>query len=412
MKKVGILTYHCVANFGAQLQTISSVGYFRRKGYEPIVLHWFPIDLENFYKKEVPICQYEEQMKFAETMMPLSKLCRTVEDVAKEIERHKIEAVFIGSDALFDYTPKRNRKHFNIKSLKLESCGVVGATHDLPNAFWGGFNDYLKTPVPCFGFSISSQNTAYFRYDKSELKELRRLLGYFSFLSLRDEWTLNMVKYISGRTDAYVTPDPVFAFNLNNDFGITKEYILEKYNLPEDYILISFCLDRLTNDYVNDIIQKVEERSGYSCVSFPMPRRLKAYDTKYKIELPLPTLDWYYLIKYSQGYIGELMHPIIVSLHNSVPFFCFDQYGTFQTIIPMIWHKRLPKSSKIYDILRKSDFLGNMHSYQCKTLPAACEVVKKFMSFDRVKCNRFAKNMEMKYLYAMGLVEKSLNLKS
>lgn len=411
MKKVGILTYHCVTNFGAQLQTISSVGYFRRKGYEPIILHWFPLDLENFYKHEVPICQYEEQMKFAETMMPLSKLCRTIEDVASEIKRLKVDAVFIGSDALFDYTPKRNRKHFNFKRLRFESNGIVGATHDLPNAFWGSFNDYLNEPVPCSGFSISSQNAPYFRYNKSELHELKRLLGYFGFLSLRDEWTCDMVKYISGRTDVYVTPDPVFAFNINNDFRITKQYILEKYKLPEDYILISFYYDILTSDYINDIIHKVENQSGFPCVSFPMPRKLKQFNTKYKIELPLPPLDWYYLIKYSQGYIGELMHPIIVSLHNSVPFYCFDQYGTFKTIIPMLWHKKLPKSSKIYDVLKKGDFLNNMHSYQCKTLPNTDEIVKNFMAFDKNKCTEFSKNMVTKYLDAMNKVEISLNLK-
>ena len=411
MKKVGILTYHCVTNFGAQLQTISSVGYFRRKGYQPIVLHWFPSDLENFYKHEVPVCQYDEQMKFAETMLPLSRLCRTVEDVANEIKRLQINAVFIGSDALFDYTPKRNRKHLNIKKFRLEPNGTVGATHALPNAFWGSFNDYLKKPVLCSGFSISSQNAPYFRYNKSELKEMKRLLGYFGFLSLRDEWTCNMVKYISRRTDVTVTPDPVFAFNLNNDFGITKEYILKKYNLPTDYILISFCLDHLTDAYINEVIHKVEVQSGFPCVSFPMPRKLKAYNTRYKIELPLPTLDWYYLIKYSQGYIGELMHPIIVSLHNSVPFYCFDQYGAIKTIIPMIWHKKLPESSKIYDVLKQGGFLQNMYSYQSKLLPSTDEVVKNFLSFDKAACNQFAHNMALKYLAAMGEVETSLNLK-
>ena len=411
MKKVGILTYHCVANFGAQLQAISSVGYFRRKGYEPIVLHWFPFDLENFYKREVPVCQYNEQMKFAEAMMPLSRLCRTVEEVAKEIERLQIDAVFIGSDALFDYTPKRNRKHLNIKKLRLEPNGTVGATHDLPNAFWGSFNDYFKNPVLCSGFSISSQNAPYFRYGKSEIKEMKRLLGYFGFLSVRDEWTCNMVKYISGRTDVTVTPDPVFAFNLNNDFGISKEYINKKYNLPPNYILISFCLDHLADDYINEIIHKVEIRSGYPCVSFPMPRRLKTYNTQYKIALPLPTLDWYYLIKYSQGYIGELMHPIIVSLHNSVSFYCFDQYGAIKTIIPMIWHKKLPESSKIYDVLKRGGFLQNMHSYQSKLLPSTDEVVKSFLSFDKAACSQFAHNMALKYLTAMEEVETFLDLK-
>jgi len=406
--RVGILTYHCVSNFGAQLQTISSLGYFKSRGYEPIVLHWFPEDLENFYKTEVPMCQYMEQMKFAETMMPLSNLCRSVEDVANEIKRLGIEVVFIGSDALFDYTPIKNRSHLSLKKLRFESIGTVGATHDLPNAFWGGFNDFLPKPVKCAGFSISSQNAAYFRYSRTELKKLKRLLTNFCFLSLRDEWTCKMVKYIGYQGDAHITPDPVFAFNHNNQFRITKKEILEKYNLPEDYVLISFCQDKLDDSFIDDIIKEIEKRSNYYCVSFPMPRKLKKYDTRHKIELPLNTLDWYYLIKYSRGYIGELMHPIIVCLHNAVPFYCFDQYGAYKTIIPMIWHKQLPKSSKIYDILYRADFLSNVVSYQSKELPTAERVVEKFLSFDTDKCKLFAEKMLNDYLSEMHLVEQSL----
>lgn len=42
--------------------------------------------------------------------------------------------------------------------------------------------------------------------------------------------------------------------------------------------------------------------------------------TDVTISIPLNPIDWYALIKYSKGYIGERMHPIVVSLHNSVPF--------------------------------------------------------------------------------------------
>ena len=135
-----ILTYHCVINFGAQLQTLSSIGYFRNNGYEPIVLNWYPHDLEEFYRTEVPSCQYDEQFSFSQSQMPVSRLCRTVEDVAKEIQRLNIEAVFIGSDALFDYSPQKNRKHLDIKSMRFVSNGPVGATHDLANTMCWIFN--------------------------------------------------------------------------------------------------------------------------------------------------------------------------------------------------------------------------------------------------------------------------------
>lgn len=48
----------------------------------------------------------------------------------------------------------------------------------------------------------------------------------------------------------------------------------------------------------------------------------------FSITTPLPPLDWYALIKYAKGYIGENMHPIVVALHNAVP--CF-------VLIPMVY---------------------------------------------------------------------------
>lgn len=67
--------------------------------------------------------------------------------------------------------------------------------------------------------------------------------------------------------------------------------------------------------------------------------------------MPIDPMDWYCLIKYSHAYIGVLMHPIIVALHNAIPFFSFDQYG-----IRMGLYKNY-KSSKTYHILREANLL-------------------------------------------------------
>ena len=408
MKKIGILTYHCVTNFGAQLQCLSTIGYLKNNGYDPIVLNWWPYDLENFYLNQVPKCQYDEQMSFANQVMPLTKVCRTIEDICTEIENNQIEAVFLGSDALFDYFPIRHRQHFDKKKMRLTQPKKVDCNHDLPNPFWGSFNDVISHKVPYCGFSISSQNSPYHKLSSEERAELKRLLLNFKGLTVRDEWTKNFITSVSGRDDIFVTPDPVFAFNRNTNFHISKDELLKKYNLPTDYILISFCQNVLSDDFVNTIIHNVEKATGGSCVSFPMPRRLRQFDTKYSIELPLPPLDWYFLIKYSNGYIGELMHPIIVSLHNSVPFFCFDQYGTEETVIPLLWHRFLPKSSKIFDILRLSGLLNNMCAYANvkKLTPEA--VVENFLNFDKDKCASFADGRYEKYKEGMSYVLNSL----
>ena len=406
--KIGILTYHCVTNFGAQLQTLSTIGYMKKHGHEPVVLNWFPQDLEDFYIRQCPREQFDIQFDFAQKEMPVSRLCRTLDELCQEIDSLGLDAIFLGSDALFDYTPLKERYGFSMRKLRKVKRPPITSNHDLPNPFWGSFYSKITKKIPFCGFSISSQNMPYFKLTKAEKGELGNLLNRFTKITVRDEWTQKMINYVSGRKDVSITPDPVFAFNYNTNFEIEKQYLLTKYNLPENYILISFYQNVLPDFFVNEIISQVEERTDAICVSFPMPRRLRKFDTKLSIELPLSPLDWYYLIKYSQGYIGELMHPIIVSLHNSIPFYCFDQYGTNKTIIPRVWSKFVPESSKIYDILEQAGFLNNMCPYVSSDRVTATEVVQRFFEFDRNKCRAFSDFQYSRYVKGMESVISSL----
>ena len=49
-------------------------------------------------------------------------------------------------------------------------------------------------------------------------------------------WTKEMYEVITnGKLSPKVTPDPVFAFNFNcEDLIPSKEYILDKYHLPQN----------------------------------------------------------------------------------------------------------------------------------------------------------------------------------
>lgn len=408
--RIGILTYHCVTNFGAQLQTLSTIGYLSRKGHVPIVLNWFPKDLEDFYRRQCPQEQFDMQFEFAQKEMPVSRLCRTLEELSREIDCQDLDSIIIGSDALFDYFPLDERNPFDFRKFKRVPVKVT-SNHDLPNPFWGSFGDLIEKKIPYCGFSISSQNTPYSKLNQWELTELKRLINNFELITARDEWTRKMIQYISGRDDSFITPDPVFGFNNNSNKPLDKEILIKKYGLPSDYILISFYGKVLSDEYVNQIVRLVEGRTGIPCVSFPMPRRLRRFATQYSIELPLNALDWYYLIKYSKGYIGELMHPIIVSIHNSIPFFCFDQYGITKTIIPHIWHKYIQESSKIYDILNRAGLLQNSIPYFYIDSISPKEIVNNFLNFDKEKCASFAEKQSERYENGMEVVLSLLQKK-
>ena len=401
MKRIGILTYHCIPNFGAQLQTLSTIGFLKDNGFQPIVLNWYPTDLKEFYEKRVSLEQNKIQFDFSQENMPVSTLCSDLHELCKEIERLNLDAVILGSDALFDYTPEKFRYNFSLRNLRRIPIHIT-SNHLLPNPFWGSFNDYLSKKIPLFGYAISSQNMPYRSLNSKERKEMNRLLNGFKKITVRDEWTKKMVIKIGGINNVEIVPDPVFAFNQNYTKIPAKHDIIKKYKLPEDYILISFIYPNLTDEYVNNIIHGIKLRTGVECVSFPMPDRLREFDTNYTIKLPLNPIDWYALIKYSKGYIGERMHPIVVCLHNSIPFFCFDQYGTRKKIIPRIWSKFIPESSKIYDILHKA----NLQNYSCfyhNTTDISPDLIIDLINhFPKETCNQFSDNQRLKYNEAIS----------
>lgn len=408
--KIGILTYHCVPNFGAQLQTISTIGYLKRIGHEPIVLHWYPQDLEDMYSKRIPAEQVIEHFEFAEQNMPLSNLCRSESDLISEIERLNLDAVFAGSDALFKYVPKSKRRTFSKRKLRFVKREPLTVENIDGNVFFGGFLSKATKKIKAVAFSVSSQNCDYVKMDESEKKLMKSGLDYYTKISVRDEWTRRMVKAIIGREDIDISPDPVFAFNQNCYLDLpSKEVLLRKFSIPDNYVLFSFWTDRLPKSYVNSIACELKAR-GLTPVAFPMPEKLKDYGLEYRINLPLSPLDWYALIKCSKGYIGERMHPIVVSLHNAVPFYCFDEYGTFKKTLLGLRKKYIPSSSKTYHILNMAGLDEWMYSYlnEKTKLPNSVDVVKKFLQFPVSNCSKFAQNALNRYNQCMVDILKNL----
>ena len=80
--KIGIITYHAVYNFGANLQILSTVGYLKKHGYEPRVIDWMPVDLERKYDKGTPQEQVEAHKNFQKEYLPLTKRCRNSKEIS------------------------------------------------------------------------------------------------------------------------------------------------------------------------------------------------------------------------------------------------------------------------------------------------------------------------------------------
>lgn len=400
--KIGVLTYHCVPNFGAQLQAISTVGFLKKNGHEPIVLHWYPERLAAMYQNRIPQVQLDCHETFTREILPLSNLCTTEDELCAEIKRLDLDGIVVGSDALFKYTPMKVRNSF-LRKLLRKVRGIVPVWDEMiGNPFFCHFVRLLDKKIPVCAFSVSSQNAPYRMLDTNEIKYMQEGLGMYSHITVRDEWTKQMVEYVLCKEGIAVTPDPVFSFNANVYFTFpSKQEILKKFDLPEDYVLLSFSKHYMRNDYILELVSGLKHK-GLTPVAFPMPEGLRDFELDNRISLPLNPLDWFALIKYSRGYVGERMHPIVVALHNCVPFFCFDEYGTYNSLLDRVLGKHILSSSKTYLILQRAGLADNMYSYHSKRSYPTCEtVVNRLLNFDKQQATCFSEEIRQLYTKSM-----------
>lgn len=323
---IGILTFYKVANFGANIQGVSTYYYLKKIGYNPIFLNYVSVKTENSleesYKKSV---QTKAHIDFVNSYIEnQTENLYNSDDVVAAIDKYHIDAIIIGSDAVVQHHPLLSRIHRGRR--KPFYISHPAPERMFPNPFWGcGFDDKIPTVM----MSVSSQNSKYSQFSKSLKSRMFKTLNNMKYISVRDTWTLDMMKAIGVNHDVKVTPDPVFAFNYNAGHLVPSEDdIRKRFSLPKDYVLVSLHSQSLTLktlDELNSMFKAV----GKTCVAFPMPGGVRyQHHFDYEIKVPLSSIDWYALIKYASGYVGSNMHPIIVSLHNAVPCFSIDHWGT------------------------------------------------------------------------------------
>lgn len=380
---IGILTYHWVYNFGANLQTLSTIIFIKSKGLTPIVIDYRPIETENWYKSIVPQDEINAFIKFGNKFYQTTNRCLSVADVNVAIKENRIKGTIIGSDALFNLV----KPYWSFRKFKR-----INPTpdHRYPNPFWGGLI------CPYSGLSISSQNCKFTNFEKDK-KSISKNLKSFRLLTVRDNWTQKLVSYFTNNEIIPdITPDPVFAFNEHgNNLIIPKADIISKYQLSENYILYNPGDGVISESWINEF-SNIAHHNNLEIVQLPHTLSPNLG----KIEWPLDPIEWYSLIVHSKGYVGILMHPIVVCLHNNIPFFSFDQYGLVD---------RPLESSKTYHILSKANFTENYYNTRFgQVIPTPEYVFNCIVNFNTEKCNAFSQSQKLSALKNMNNILTSI----
>lgn len=369
-KKIAVFTHFYVCNFGANLQALSTSCYLKKNGWEPIFINWVGYQSKIF--GNVDEAQVNAHYSFVNQHLNISPKLQNIEEIYDYLVKNEIFNVILGSDAVFALDTFVDRISVSKKGLKVKKSAPDKI---FPNPFWLEFlvdDNRFKIAA----MSVSSQNCFYQILPSKIKARIKRCLKRFDYISVRDEWTQNMVKSLAGR-DVDITPDPVWAFNYNcEEILNNRSNIQSLLGINKPYVLLGFqnAYVSHTKKFLDEFIPKMDE-CGFQ--SIPLPFAFGYYESSLysrQVELPLDPLDWYRLIQKSDGYIGYNMHPIIACMHNNKPCISIDNYG-----INIAKRVNIRHSSKIYDIMSRVD-----HAKDCIEIRSFFKKKMNFFDFKKM----------------------------
>lgn len=350
--KIGIITYHWVPNFGANLQALATVSVLKHYGHEVYLINYRPPALVEKFDKTIAADQLKIHDQFLNEYIPQTELCENLQDVEKLNDQYAFDLLISGSDAVFRLNHNINREDTTF-----------------PNPFWLTF---AKPGQRKMYLSASSMGTDFKKLPLEVRRNISQLFDNSEYVLVRDFWTFQeLSKISSAKIDQSI--DPVFL--LNKYFEIPDEY---RFNHGKPYILINFYKGVAKSAWINAFISLCEAK-GFDVLSIPNPED-NSFKSVFKFDLPLHPLTWYSAIQNSSGYIGMRFHPIVVAISNQVPFLAFDNYQT------RLFNRM---TSKTYDLAKKT---GNAQSCVNK-------IDRKFLSPGRAFRKLMKKNNDLTFIH-------------
>lgn len=362
--KIGILTFHRPANFGANLQAYSSMCYLSSLGHEVKVIDYVrQTDFD--YKNKVDIRQYEAHKHFVEVRLSLTKQITTDEDLCRIVKEEAFDAIVIGADAVWR-SPKDNNVYF---------------------AEWLFKNKDIKD-VAVASISPAHMGNGYCNISDDKRKAIHECLSKFKYITVRDAWTKEVVNrdiFIGDSFVRNINPDPVFTLyrfindeQWNNCGQKSRGYYL--MSLPKNWVNVGKFADKKRKWFAQ--FKAYVNGAGYKLVELPIPEGKSGMKFDYSIDYPIDPLQWFLWIKNAKAFCGLRFHAIVSSISNGTPFYSIDAYGDNGRIAKILdlvgLHKMARKrdvKSKIYNLLKDSTLERN----RCGAM-ITCESPKKVFS--------------------------------
>lgn len=301
--KIGILTFHHVANYGAVWQTICLSSAFRNLGHDVEVINFRHPRAEKIYLKHMLLSRHAP-FNLLKTFRLGAQLKRDVRLSPQSIRNpaalyqiaKNYEAVVVGSDEVW-----------NIE-------GIRGWTPAY-------FLDFV--PDECRKISYAA-STGHRINTVEHGEKLARLLKRFNAISVRDQTSADVIEDLTGKRPPIVV-DPTL---------LTGEQC-HRRNFG-DYIALYGGLDKETKQWV----RHVTSAQGIKIVSIGFSNRVGG-----KMRITAGLLEWLNIIGNSRLVITTTFHGLLAAIVHRRPFW----------LLP-----RVDNSSKVKDFLYNFDLEHRM----------------------------------------------------
>lgn len=288
MKRVGILTFHSVHNFGAVIQAWSTPQLLKSLGAQPEVIDYRPAghalkDRRSGWRRFVPSIGGLRSDRFVSQNLPLSpRVLHTSDEVDRYVREQRFDALVTGSDQVWYRNPFLgfDRAYF----LDVGDPAVTARISYAPSS----------GPISDLG---------------PDQEEGRRILGTYRAVSVRDANTLALARSL-GRDDAVEVLDPTIMADLRPLVGARP--------LQDDYMLITGGM----NAQAYAMLREVARREGLKVIE--IGRACPYADKSRPFVSPQ---QWVNHIAHASLVASSLFHGCAISISLKRPFLALDTAG-------------------------------------------------------------------------------------
>ena len=390
--KVGILTFHRSYNFGANLQALAMQNILRAKGALPVFVNYQEKWKTENYRRSVSSEQMQKHELFFNRYYDESPVFSNEKEV-KEFCIEELDAIIVGSDAVFRLNPRYDP--INIAKAILRRKQASGSlSSERVSPYWLPWQSKEENrKVIKASVAASSMGTNFYFLSPKLLKDLGNCLADFDFISVRDRWTEKMVKFISrGKIHPLFCPDP--AFSLTANFGMPAD---EKSDIDlSDTILLS---GNFRSEWLKKFVAQAY-RSGFSVASLPNPDNDFSYpEVDMNIPLPLSPLEWFSLLGKASAYVGMRFHALVSCMVQHTPVINVDNHPRSRII---------RSSSKMYDLCQRAGIQDRY--YTLKKIHSFSPVQLFDVLFESQSLNRAYSYVDFANKQFSDLIDNVLNL--